>query len=72
MYQFSWMVQCNLNNAIFDMYPTHVSAYLIHSGSDNMSSSSQMVHFPSDTIARLHRGIFTLIESEPESDITLR
>ena len=31
-----------------------------------MSSSSQMVHFPSDTIARLRRGIFTLSESEHE------
>ena len=69
---FSWIEQRNLNNAKFDMQPTHVSAYLMHWGSDNMSSSSQMVHFPSDTIARLHRGIFTLTESEPEIDITLR
>ena len=54
------------------MYPSHVSAYLIHTGSDNMSSSSQMAHFPRDTIARLRRGVFILSKSEQETDVTIR
>ena len=70
MYQFSWIEQCDLNNAKFDMYLTHVSAYLIHWGSDNMSSSSQLVHFLSDTIARLRRA--TLSESEHDINVTFR